>query len=135
MDFFILKEKILLRCSQPSILSKTNVTQQIFLFEGLALKQASAQIVFTAMIIQLNEMYFLFYDQAWKHYPVYIVIRLLSVQVHRHLALLAWQAQMMSHHTRQKKYELHMIARIHNIACANCLTCNYFFLKQTVNAK
>ena len=64
MDFFNLKENILLRCSQPSILSKTNVTQQIFLFEGLALKQASAQIVFTAMIIQLNEMYFLFYDQA-----------------------------------------------------------------------
>ena len=57
---FCFRENILLWCSQPSILPKTNITQQIFLFEGLAWKHGSTQIVFTAIIICLNKIYFLF---------------------------------------------------------------------------
>ena len=39
-----------------------------------------------------------------------------------------------SHHRRQKNYESHMIARIHNIAHVNCCKGTYFFLKQTVSS-
>ena len=37
------------------------------------------------------------------------------------------------HHTRQKNYGLHTIARVHNITHANCSTWNYIFQKQTGN--
>ena len=50
-----------------------NITWQIFLFDGLACKHASAQIVFTAVTTGLNKRYFLFCDCAWKLYPVYII--------------------------------------------------------------
>ena len=53
-----------------------------------------------------------------------------SVLVHWHSALLAWQAQMTSHHTKQKNYGLHRIAHVHNIVHVNCCTCTYIFPKQ-----
>ena len=71
-EFFVLKENILC-CSQLSVLPMTNITQQIFWFDGLAWKHASAHILFTTSIINLSKKYFLFCDQAWKHYPVYII--------------------------------------------------------------
>ena len=46
MDYFVLKENILLWSSQPAILPTKNITQQIFLFDGLALKHVSEQTVF-----------------------------------------------------------------------------------------
>ena len=98
MQFFILKENILLWCSQPSILPTRNITQQIFLFDGLAWKHASTkmssqqlyalffilwrglkrkhystQIVVTAIIKCLSKKYFLFYGPAWKCFVVYII--------------------------------------------------------------
>ena len=59
MDFLVLKEIILLWCSQPPVSPKTNITQQIFLFDHLAWKHGSAQIIFATITIRLNEMYFL----------------------------------------------------------------------------
>ena len=53
-----------------------------------------------------------------------------SVLVHWHSALLAWQAQMTYHHTKQKNYGLHRIAHVHNIVHVNCCTCTYIFPKQ-----
>ena len=72
MGYLVLKGKILLRCSQPSILPTKNITRQVFLFDGLAWKRISTQIVFTSIIIRLNEKYLSICDRAWKH-PVYIV--------------------------------------------------------------
>ena len=45
MDYFVLKENILLWCSQRSILPKTNIIRQILLFDDLASKNDSVQIV------------------------------------------------------------------------------------------
>ena len=72
MDCFNLKENILLCLGQPSILPTTKITWQIFLFDGLASKYAQAQIVFIEITTGSNENY-LFCDQAWKHYPIYII--------------------------------------------------------------
>ena len=72
MDYIVLKGNILLWCNQPSLLPATNITRQIFLFDGLAWNHASAQIVSTAVTICLNDKYFLFCDRTWKH-PVYII--------------------------------------------------------------
>ena len=64
----------------------------------------------------------------------FYVIRLLSAWVHWQSALLAQQAQMTSHHKRQKNYGLHTIACDHNIVCANQSVRTYFFSKQTASA-
>ena len=61
---------------------------------------------------------------------LFYVIRLLSVWAHWQSALLARQAQMMSH-KRQKNYGLHTIARAHNSVC-KLEQCTYFFPKQTL---
>ena len=60
------------------------------------------------------------------------MIWLLSVWDHWQSALLVWWTWMRSHHTRQKNYGSHTIAHVHNVVCANCYACTYFFQKQTV---
>ena len=67
-----------------------------------------------------------------SEHPLY-VIRLLIARVHQHPVPLAQQARMTSHHTRQKKYGPHSIARAHNIARTNCRTRTHSFPKQTKN--
>ena len=62
---------------------------------------------------------------------LFYVTRSLSVWAPWQSALLAQPVKMISHHRRQKNYGSHTIAGIHNIACVNCSTCIYFFLKQT----
>ena len=51
---------------EPSILLTTNIAEEKSLFDGLAWKHPSIQIVFTAIIIHLNKKCFLFCDWAWK---------------------------------------------------------------------
>ena len=50
----------------------TNITQQIFLFDGLAWKHASTH-VFTAIIIRINESIYFVTGLERKHYLVYII--------------------------------------------------------------
>ena len=45
-------------------------------------------------------------------------------------AFLAQQAEMTSHHTRQKNYRLHTVTRSHNTAHVNYHTCGYLFQKE-----
>ena len=85
MDYFVLKENILLWCSQPSILPKTNITRQILLFDGLASKHDSVQIVLKAITISLNEKNIFYVVTGLENiiqcvlsvkYPVYITINI-----------------------------------------------------------
>ena len=51
------------------------------------------------------------------------MIRLLSVRVRWHWALLAWQSRMTSPPWEAKELWTHTITRTHNIAHINCRTC------------
>ena len=60
MNYFVLKENVSLWGSQPSILGTISITRQRFLFDSLASKHASTQIVFTTFMIYLDESIFYF---------------------------------------------------------------------------
>ena len=119
MDYFVLKENILLWCSQRSILTTTNITKQIFLFDGLAWKHASTQIVFTAITIRLNEKYFLLCYQAWKHYPVYTISQTkctTSIFVWR-TALKSWWFHADCHHSNYQMLKQNVLPYIISHKC------------------
>ena len=59
---------------EPSILPTTNITEETFLFDGLAWKHASIQIVFTAIIKHLDKKCFLFCDWAWKENVIQCIL-------------------------------------------------------------
>ena len=74
MEFFVLKENILLWCSQPSILPTTNITRQIFLFDGLAWKHTSAQRLQSSYRRHKRKVFFILWlGLKRKHYPMYII--------------------------------------------------------------
>ena len=77
MDYFVLKENILLWCTQKSILPMKNIKWQIFLFDGLAWKHAFAQIVFTTVTICLNKKYFFYFVNGLEN----IIQCMLSVKL------------------------------------------------------
>ena len=60
------------------------------------------------------------------------MIRLLSVQLTQHSALLVPQTQMKSPLYKAKEYGLHSIACVYIIVHVNCHACTYFLPKKTV---
>ena len=72
MDFFILKKKIFFNSAVNHLYNLWQILHKYFWQSGLKTCFCT-DCYHTTIIIYLNKKYFLFCDQAWKHYPVYII--------------------------------------------------------------